>query len=238
MRTVILSDVHVGNREANVAKFNRLLFNLECDRLILAGDIWDLHAMDPDKIRSQFSGTLDLLRKLITKGVSVSRILGDYDQSQKDPILPEIPIVSSIIETLPNGKKLAIIHGHEFDPLCSRWHGFDDLINYFGAKIGVRLRSMRSCNDLHGDAYASACRNIHDIARKRYFKLGHDLLIMGHTHSPQSRPKRDGMVELYNCGDWIEHCSYVVIEDSSVTLRHLADVPARSDGRWFRLEED
>ncbi len=50
-----------------------------------------------------------------------------------------------------------------------------------------------------------------------------DVFIMGHTHNPEVLiwvDKNEKIKTYINCGDWIEHHTYVVIRDNQVRLRN------------------
>ena len=228
MRTVVLSDCHIGSPEANVAQLNRFLLTLECDKLMLAGDFFDLWDMSADKIRRQYAGTLDLVKKLLNKGTAIEYLLGNHDEDYlKTPVMApdELPVVAEIKFTVPDGRRITIVHGHEFDFVYRKHHFLYKALawaNRTSAKItGLSLKSLgrRTCTDLEGAEYGKAIERIHGDARKAHAGKA-DVLIMGHTHSPEHL-SNEGLVEFYNTGDWKIHNSYIVIEDDRISLRHL-----------------
>lgn len=245
MKTVILSDCHIGSPEANLSNINRFLSMIDCDRMILAGDIWDLWEKSAEKIRKDHAPTIKLFERILAKGVKIEYVLGNHDEKYlKDPVIPldQIPIVPKLNLSVA-GKKVAIIHGHEFDSYYTNYYYLGRLIsfvNFLGAKL-LNISDIdfkkKTVNSLRGEEYSKSVRKIHDAARMHYFKLGYDVLIMGHTHAPLTAPKKEGYADLYNSGDWKTHDSYVCIKDDAITVRHLAgDYPA-SQVRWFRLGE-
>ena len=49
-----------------------------------------------------------------------------------------------------------------------------------------------------------------------------DVLITGHTHTPEVLiwvDKKENIKTYVNCGDWVESCTYVTIEDGVTRLK-------------------
>jgi hypothetical protein len=62
-------------------------------------------------------------------------------------------------------------------------------------------------------------KKIHEKAQEFLEKQRFKYLIMGHTHVPIAD------VRLFDCGDMIDHFTYVVINNGKPTLRSLIDDP-------------
>jgi UDP-2,3-diacylglucosamine pyrophosphatase LpxH len=246
MKTIVLSDCHIGSPEANIVKLNRFLLSLECNRLILAGDFWDLWDKSSSDIRRDHKGTIDLLYKLIAKGTKVEYILGNHDDSYlKDPIIPltDVPVINKFEEAMPDGKRIAIIHGHEFDFIYQKHYWLYRVFAWVNrmAKqtVGIsnnNFAKQQTCTNLKGKKYSDTVQKIHEKAQKVYKKKGFNYLIMGHTHAPMHSLERDHTCEFYNAGDWKIHNSYISIEDDKITLRYLMTDPPH-EKRWFRVNE-
>lgn len=231
MRTVVLSDCHIGSPEANVAQLNRFLLSLECDRLILAGDMFDLWDATDDDIRRTHPGTLDILRKLKAKGVKIEYLLGNHDETYlKTPVMSadDLPVVNKIEFSLDDGRKVSIIHGHEYDYVYQKHKLLYKLLawaNRTSAKIiGLSMKSLekkKTCTDLSGTEYSDTVQKIHADARKAAAKAGANIIIMGHTHAPQKIAAAVGLAEFYNSGDWKVHNSYVSIDGDKIGVRYL-----------------
>ena len=72
----------------------------------------------------------------------------------------------------------------------------------------------------------------HVIGEKKLLKIRNllencnsDVFIMGHTHSPEALIWVNENLDIktyVNCGDWVEHSTYVIIEpDGQVELRKI-----------------
>lgn len=219
MRTLILSDCLIGNEETNIVKLNLFLHNLECDRIIFAGDLFDLKCATSASIKHDYRPTLDFISRLWTKKVKIEYLLGDHDKDYLlDPIMGplELPVVTSVDFSTPNGRKIKVIHGHEFDHFF-RWHRLIAPISkFFGGKP-----TYRNCNHFTGDLYQVAVDEIHTGAREAHTGKT-DVLVMGHTRTPCHLTCLDNLVETYDCGDWETHASYVEIMGDKINIRYLA----------------
>lgn len=228
MRTIVLSDCHIGSEEANYRKVNKFLRGLTCDRLVLLGDFWDLWDMPSDKIKNRYDDTVKLLDKLIDQGVDVKYLLGNHDEDYLDcPVmaLSKVSVTPTCEITMPDGRRIALIHGHEFDPVFKRWYTLSRAlawINKTARKIfGLSAKSFRkkTCTDLEGQKFSDTVEKIHKKAKKTYAKFGYDGLIMGHTHAPTYEAMRGPSIDFYNAGDWKWSNTYIEINGNDIELR-------------------
>ena len=228
MKIVILSDCHIGSPEANVTKLNYFLSTIECDKLILAGDMFDLWDSSSENIKLKHQDTLKILKEIITRGIKVEYLLGNHDEDYvKYPVI-ELQIVPTIDFLLPNGKHVKVIHGHEFDFIYKHhYHLYKTSawVNKIMAKfIGVSFKSLSgkmTCTNLKNNDYSRTVEKIHANARNELNKKA-DVLIMGHTHAPEHK-FNDDLIEFWNSGDWKVHNSYIVIEDNAINLYFYHD---------------
>lgn len=231
MRTVILSDCHIGSPEANVAHLNRFLLTLECDRLILAGDIFDLWDMSAEEIKRIYFPTIEKLRRMSAK-MKIEYLLGNHDEGYLDnPLIPltEIPVIKECKFSLPDGRVVGVVHGDEYDHMykkhywlyrVSAWlNGLSSKVLNFSWKDTY---GKQTCTSLSGVDYSKAVDKVHNAARKDMAKKGYDIVVMGHTHAPIHCFKRANFAELYNTGDWKKNDSYVLIDENSINIMFVS----------------
>ena len=66
-KTVVISDVHLGSPHSKVREVSEFLSSVDCDRLIMNGDIidgWQLHNSD-DKWNSSHSAFFRVIMKMM-----------------------------------------------------------------------------------------------------------------------------------------------------------------------------
>ena len=126
-RTVVISDVHMGAPHSKLEEATDFLNSIECETLILAGDIidgWQLRLKDVkwDEKKSMFCRAIFRLNH--NYNAKVIYVTGNHDDFL-DSIVPcelfGVTIVSKYILETGDGKKFAVIHGHAFDSITARF---------------------------------------------------------------------------------------------------------------------
>jgi predicted phosphodiesterase len=191
MRTLVLSDIHLGAPTFKKKEELRKLLSLEWDRIVLNGDIIDLWWMyKKDEIIKRHQDIFDLLNK----HKNVVCINGNHD--------PCWNVLDHTI-TLPNSKRVLITHGSQFTlDGCPFFYQLN-LLFYCIFHIEIRrvFRKLKSYESMISMA-KSTYRN-------------HDYIILGHTHNPTSDSP------YFNSGDLIEHFSYIIVEDNDIKVVQL-----------------
>lgn len=229
MRTIVLSDCHIGSNESNYRLVNNFLNNLECDRLVLLGDFWDLWDMSPGDLRKRYADTMGLLRRILERGTRIEYVIGNHDEDYLlDPMMDidAVPVFTNFTDiSLPSGRRYALVHGHAYDPMYMSWYSLGRMlawVNKTSRKIlGISIKTFKrkTCTDIEDDEERSrAVQKIHQAARKDFAKCGYDGVIMGHTHCPTY----EGGERLFcNAGDWKWSNTYVEILGEDVFLRQF-----------------
>ena len=124
LRTVWLSDVHLGSRECRVNLLLDFLRHTRCDVLYLVGDIVDL-----ENLRKSFywpASHTEVLRLLLKKSQEGTRIVyipGNHDHdlhALAGVKFGNIEIASHAIHTTRAGRRLLVTHGDQFDAVVRR----------------------------------------------------------------------------------------------------------------------
>lgn len=192
MKKLIVSDVHLGAPYSTRKEKLKELLQKDFDEVIINGDFYELLGFKSlDQIKKD---NIDVMQIIADKKFIF--VSGNHDLSVG---------LNEYTFNLPNGKKVIITHGHQFDGTEDK--GFWTKVNmifYYIFKYEPRryLRKLKS--------YASL------YAKAENFYMGKcDILIMGHTHQPYV--DTDSFV--YNSGDWLEHCSWIEIHDNEISLK-------------------
>ena len=229
MRTIILTDCHVGSRESNYKDVKSVLPSIKFDELVLGGDFWDLWDMSPKRLLSRHADALALLEQVRSMGVKITYVLGNHDEAyRKAPIMrPDLADVIDGPYSLPgHGRRIMVIHGHEFDDLFQNhelYYRFLEWANRTAAIVGVSAKTFRrrTCTDYRGNAgFQNIIRRIHAAAARAYAGKC-DCLIMGHTHFPIHELDVEPGLEFVNAGDWKWSNTWVDVNDGVVTLNEF-----------------
>jgi UDP-2,3-diacylglucosamine pyrophosphatase LpxH len=130
VRTLWISDLHLGTRGCQAEKLAEFLKSYECDHLYLVGDI-----IDGWRLRSGIywpQAHTNVLRRVLTmskRGTRVTYVTGNHDEFLRrysSLILGNIHLVDEAEHQTLDGRKLLVIHGDQFDVItrCHRWLAF------------------------------------------------------------------------------------------------------------------
>jgi UDP-2,3-diacylglucosamine pyrophosphatase LpxH len=229
MRTVILTDGHVGSKESNYRDVKKFLYSLECDELVLGGDFWDLWDMSAKRLRSRHGDVITMLERVRSRGAKITYVVGNHDEDYpKTPVMADDRIIVVIGSySLPgHARRITLIHGHEFDPVYQDYYWVSRMLAWVNkmsvSTIGVGSKTFmrRTCTDrIDEDDFPDIIRCIHQSAMRAYDGKC-DCLIMGHTHSPIHLSNESGM-EFVNSGDWKWSNTWVDVVDGVVTLNEF-----------------
>src|SRR5260221_3232278 len=127
VRSVFLSDVHLGARECRADLLLDFLHRVHMEQLFLVGDIIDVWSMRRDFYWPQLHN--NVLRTLLGKAKHGTRIIyvpGNHDEEFRDldgAVLGNLEVHRDYVHTTRRGHRMLVAHGDEFDPhaKCSRW---------------------------------------------------------------------------------------------------------------------
>ena len=226
VRTVILSDVHLGTAESKVSEVNHFLRNVRCSKLILNGDIidgWQLRRRGQwTKVHTRFIRLV--LKKLEKRDTQIIYLRGNHDDilSRFLPLeFENLSIVEDYIHEGPRGRYL-VLHGDVFDSITKNFVFLSHLGDW-GYNVLLKInRAYNLWRSWRGLEYWSLSRaikarvkgavnhvskfetHIADLARQR----GCVGVMCGHIHTPAD--KRLGDIHYLNSGDWIESLTAIV----------------------------
>ena len=230
-KTVVISDVHLGAPHSKVREVSEFLSAVDCDRLIMNGDIidgWQLKNSN-DKWNTSHSAFFRVIMKMMEKhGTEVIYISGNHDDFL-DPLVPSrlfnIRFVNEYI-LKEKDHSYVIIHGHAFDSITAqmRWISklgdkaynlllkFNNVWNkarvrrgkeYYSFSKVIKHKVKQAVSLLSG--FES---DLSDFARAK----GCDGIICGHIHNPEDKMLK-GNIHYLNSGDWVESLT-ALVEDS------------------------
>ena len=226
VRTVILSDVHLGTVESKVREVNHFLRHVRCQKLILNGDIidgWQLKRSGHwTKGHTRF---IRLVLKMVEKkDTTVVYLRGNHDDVLAK-FLPlqfaRLSIVEEHIHTGVRGKYL-VLHGDIFDSITSKFV-FLAHVGDWGYQLLLRInRAYNLWRGWRGQEYWSLSKAIkarvksavshvskfEDHLARLARERGCTGVICGHIHTPAD--KMLGDIHYLNSGDWVETLTGIV----------------------------
>lgn len=243
VRTIWISDVHLGTRDCQAEKLAGFLKEYECDQLYLVGDIIDGWRLRKSMYWPQ--SHTNVIRRILTmskRGTRVVYVTGNHDEFLRRYAtlnIGNILLVDEAEHVTADGRRLLVIHGDQFDVItrCHCWLAFlgdhayelslrlNRWLNYWRARCGygywslsgyLKHRVKKAVNFISDfeDALAHECR-----------KRDMQGVICGHIHHAEIREVNG--IDYHNCGDWVESCTALIEHwDGSISQYRWAEAPA------------
>ncbi len=214
MRTVVVSDLHLGSRYFRIECFRRFLRTLPPDvRLVLNGDTLDAPRTPlPDDHQALLDELVDFARQR-----EVVWVRGNHD----DGFVPPEHITA--VESLTIERRLAVLHGDRFDNVMPRYRWFLKLFQWLHAmrmKLGARPVHVARAAKRLKPLYAFLCRNVRLNALEYADEHEFEAIACGHVHNLED--KRIGRKRYLNTGSWTdEETGIILIDDLKIELIHL-----------------
>lgn len=226
VRTLILSDVHLGTPDCKIDEVNHVLRHTRCAKLILNGDIidgWQLRRSG-HWTRAHTRFVRIVLKKLEKRGTQVVYLRGNHDDILAS-FLPlafaNLHIVEEHVHEGPNGRYL-VLHGDVFDTI-TRNFVFLAHLGDWGYRALLRLnRLYNGWRAWRGLEYWSLSKAIKSRVKSavshiskfedHITQLARDRrcvgVMCGHIHAPAD--KMIGDIHYLNSGDWVESLTALV----------------------------
>jgi UDP-2,3-diacylglucosamine pyrophosphatase LpxH len=229
-RTVFISDLHVGWDKVSEDHLLSFLRRLKTRNLYLVGDVLEWFYRPSGTVRMSIKRFLQELLELSQRGTVIHWLSGNHDPATyKGPIgldwlynaIPEVRVKPHDRYTASDGRTYLIVHGDIYDyftpktiawkqrlaewlyPLYLRILDRSNRCGWIGA-----IQKRKNQDPLLAD-HANAFRNLMiELARLQNC----DGVICGHIHVPESCTI--GSMSYLNCGDWLEHRSYLAETES------------------------
>lgn len=226
VRTVVISDVHLGTSESKVSEVNHFLRHVRCAKLILNGDIidgWQLRRGGSwTKAHTRFIRIV--LKKLEKRDTEVVYLRGNHDDILSS-FLPldfeNLRVVEEHIHEGPRGRYL-VLHGDIFDTVTKNFvflahlgdWGYRALLtlnrfyNMWRAWRGKEYWSLSKAIKARVKEAVSHISNFEEHITQLAGKRGCTGVMCGHIHT--AADKMIGDVHYLNSGDWVESLTAIV----------------------------
>jgi len=232
IKSLFISDIHLGNPNSQPEKLLEVFKKYEFENLFIIGDFIDLTFLKRKYYWNQHHSTV--IQKVLRydrKGINVVYILGNHDhylrtlienstlEESKSIKLGNIIICDDYIYKTISNEKIYITHGDCFDGFI-RVHPFlywlgdtayefsikiNKIYNFLRKIFGLEYWSLSAYLKIHVKSILSFLSEYKKISQEKLKNEKCDSLMMGHIHSPSLDKGK-----YYNCGDWVETCSYII----------------------------
>ncbi|MGY6587515.1 MAG: UDP-2,3-diacylglucosamine diphosphatase [Wenzhouxiangella sp.] len=240
VRTIWISDVHLGFPGSSAEHLTRFLSGMRCETLYLVGDIVDFWYLKKKRHWPQAHN--NVIRTILGKAKHGTRIVfvpGNHDEVMRQYCgmqLGEVEIINEIVHETADGKRLLVLHGDQFDAavisspligligskLYDSLLNLNRLVNWGRGKLGLDHWSLASFLKQRVKNAVKFISNFEQAVVKEARHHRVDGLICGHIHRPEIN--ESGEVMYLNCGDWVESCTALIEHhDGTIDLVHSAE---------------
>ena len=240
VKTVFISDVHLGFPGCSANFLLDFLRNVECEKIYLVGDIIDFLYMQKKMYWPQEHN--DVIRTLLGKakhGTQVIYVPGNHDEvlrGHNDTVFGNVLIKDEIIHTTADGKRFLVLHGDQFDSVVkysrlmaivgsNLYEGLlnaNRLVNYIRSGLGLPYWSLATALKHKVKGAVNYISNFESAVSQMAKQKKVDGMICGHIHRPEIRNIDD--VLYCNCGDWVESCTALIEnQDGSLEILYWAE---------------
>ena len=226
VRTVWISDVHLGTPGCQAHALLDFLKRVECETLYLVGDIIDGWQLRRSWYWPQAHN--DVIQKLLRKARKGTRVIyvpGNHDEFARkflEHSFGGIEVADEWVHTTADGRKLWITHGDLYDGViqCARWLAvagdiayettlrFNRHLNRFRARLGLPYWSLSRYLKLKVKRAVSYVCAFEEAVAREVRRRGLDGVVCGHIHQAEIRDI--GGVLYCNDGDWVESLTALV----------------------------
>ena len=236
LRSVFISDVHLGFKGCRAEFLLDFLRRVECEQIYLVGDIIDLWSLQRTFYWPQAHN--DVIRTILGKakhGTRVVYVPGNHDRAFRDHdglTLGNVEIRLEAIHETADGRRFLVLHGDEFDSIVRASPLLESVGNHAYAAALRLNRYVNAVRQRLGYPYWSlaaflkhkvknAVKYIANFERALAVEArrrGVDGVICGHIHRAEIT-EIDGILYC-NDGDWVESCT-TLVEDFAGRLSLL-----------------
>jgi UDP-2,3-diacylglucosamine pyrophosphatase LpxH len=252
VRTLFLSDVHLGTRGSQASKLIAFLQRFEADTIYLVGDI-----LDGWRLKEQWywpQDHNDLVQKLLMKirdGARIVYLPGNHDEFLRDFLnltFGRVQLIDQTTHTTADGKTYLILHGDQFDVVVkdAPWLAhlgdwayravmkLNGVVNFVRRRLGKPYWSLSAWAKNKVKNAVNAVGRFETVLSEEARKAGAHGIICGHIHHAADRMIGD--VRYLNTGDWVESCTALIEEESGeIRLVRYADLFPAAKGNVVDL---
>jgi UDP-2,3-diacylglucosamine pyrophosphatase LpxH len=226
VRTVWVSDVHLGTPGCQAQALLEFLRTTECRTLYLVGDIIDGWQLRRSWYWPQAHN--DVVQKILRKARKGTRVVfvpGNHDEFARHFVTHSfggVEVVDDCIHVTADGRRLWVTHGDLFDGViqCAKWLAYAGDVAYewtlkvnrwfnrARARMGLPYWSLSKYLKLKVKRAVSYVSEFEEAVAREARRRGVHGVVCGHIHHAEMRDI-DGLLYC-NDGDWVESLTALV----------------------------
>ena len=223
VRSVFLSDIHLGFSGCSADYLCDFLGQVSCQNLYLVGDIIDFwHMRKRRHWPRSHSRVIQLVLQKAMEGTRVILVPGNHDETLRQyagMVIGEVEVHDPIIHETADGRRILVLHGDQFDSVvrCSPLLAMIGS-SLYGFLLGLNTWINRVRRRMGKDYWSLAAYLKHKVKNAVQYisrfeeavvtaarREGVDGVICGHIHRAEITQMQG--IAYMNCGDWVESCT-------------------------------
>ena len=254
VRTLFISDVHLGTRGCQAELLQDFLAHHEAETIYLIGDIVDGWRLKRTWYWPQSHN--DVAQAILRKAREGARVIylpGNHDEFLRDYLgthFGGIEVRSRDVHQAADGRRLLVVHGDEFDVVVrhARWLAFfgdwayatalslNTYVNLARRRLGFSYWSLSAWAKLRVKNAVNFIGAFEEALAREAREHDADGIVCGHIHFAAMHD--DYGVAYFNCGDWVESCTalvehhdgrFQILRWAERTPQHLLEVTRRRE---------
>jgi UDP-2,3-diacylglucosamine pyrophosphatase LpxH len=234
LRTIFLSDVHLGTSGCQAELLLDFLREHEAEKIYLVGDIVDGWRLRRGWYWPQAHN--DVVQKLLRKARKGARLIyipGNHDEFLRSYLgthFGGVEVMDRDVHETADGRRLLVIHGDQFDVVVrhAKWLAHlgdwaymsalhaNTWVNRVRRSLGFPYWSLSRWAKLGVKNAVNFIGEYEKALAGEARRSGVDGVVCGHIHHAVIEDR--GGVAYVNTGDWVESCT-AVVEEKDGTLR-------------------
>jgi UDP-2,3-diacylglucosamine pyrophosphatase LpxH len=259
VRTLFLSDVHLGSRHSQTDALLEFLGRWIPSHVYLVGDILDGWQWRPGCWKSSYSRILNTFEYWADRGATIHYTPGNHDAFLRDGDIAEvvkrqlgfIEIQDEFQAELRDGRKFLVMHGDQFDCVEGSAQWLSRLSTaLYDSVLTANWYLSEWFSRSHSSPYDLCARGKKRVKQVIRFLSGFESSILnytrekgcsgvvcGHLHTPAMFQRGD--LTYCNTGDWVENCTALIEhDDGQLSLEHFYTGERRPRARRVRCQVD
>jgi len=226
VRTLFLSDVHLGMRAIRTHQLIDFLSQHDAETIYLVGDIVDGWRLQKTwRWPPEYNTLVEMLLEKARGGARIVYLPGNHDEFLREYLgtyFGEVEFVDRTIHTTVTGKTYLVIHGDQFDVVVrhAKWlahvgdwaYNFalrtNGVINWGRRRLGLGYWSLSAWAKQKVKGAVSVIGRFEEALTLEARETGVDGVICGHIHLADIHDRLG--IHYINTGDWVESCTAVV----------------------------
>ena len=229
MKTLLISDVHIGYKYSRAADAVKVLDNVKFDRLIMIGDIFDVSNMMSGRSYWDEHHTVFLKKVFkIAKTKEVIYVAGNHDFPLK--YLEEYTSKIAGIHVcrkytyVSGDKTITCVHGDQYENINKRIRRLGDFLYNIGLVMNQYINAVRRSFGLDYFSFSKWCKDHVKMFISKSFNIEEkmiqdnadsDMIVFGHTHMPYVEDRTA------NTGSFVEIATYITEKNGKLKLHNL-----------------